>query len=90
VIKIYTLQTGDLLGKINEEQFDFLDEHLEKSNIGRYFIDWATLDYLAEQGADEDLLALLQQGLDIEEGMEILLSDDDVTNTINSSRSGRL
>jgi hypothetical protein len=77
--KIYNSGTGEVIGDINEEQLDFLIEQLEEeSSQGEsYYIDLSTIDYLEESGADEELLTLLRKGLGEEEGIEILIEDEE-------------
>ena len=76
-MKVYNSGTGDLIGEITDEQFEFLVDQLEEENEEdeNYYIDLSTLDYLEENGADEDLLALLQKALGEEEGIEIRINE---------------
>jgi hypothetical protein len=53
------------LGTISEDQLDFLIENLEEEfeEDEEYFISQSTLDYLREQGADDELMALLERAV---------------------------
>lgn len=53
------------LGTISEDQLDFLIDNLEEEfeEDEEYFISQATLDYLKEQGADDELMALLERAV---------------------------
>lgn len=78
MIKVYDNATGRLVGKINEEQHEFLMEMLEEESTvdDNYFLDSATLDYLAESGADEELIEMLTEALGGSDGIEIRIVDD--------------
>jgi uncharacterized protein YbcC (UPF0753/DUF2309 family) len=78
--KLYNAVNSELIGEINEEQMELLIELLEEETEEQesYYIDTATLDYLEENGADEELLAMLNKELaklNEEEGIEILIED---------------
>ena len=55
----------ELLGTLTEDQLDFLIENLEEEfdEDEEYFLIPETLDFLKEQGADSNLLAILQKAL---------------------------
>ena len=62
---MYTLYDNDTdqpLGQITEAQLQFLVESMveESSEDQDYYIDKPTLDYLADRGADAELLGLLR------------------------------
>ena len=54
-----------VVGTITEKQLDFLMENLEEEfeEDEEYFLMANTIDYLKEQGADSDLIAILQSAL---------------------------
>lgn len=64
-VTLYHDDTGVLIGTISPEQLQFLVEQLEEEgeHDDTYYLDGATLDYLAERGADEDLLATLREAV---------------------------
>ncbi len=53
------------LGPISESQLDFLIDHLEEEfeEDEDYFINQVTIDYLRDQGAEEELLQLLEKAI---------------------------
>jgi len=55
----------EILGSLNEDQLDFLMENLEEdfNEDEEYLLVRDTIDYLKEQGADVELLALLEKAL---------------------------
>jgi len=55
----------EVVGTITEKQLDFLMENLEVEfeEDEEYFLDADTIDYLKEQGADSDLVAILEKAL---------------------------
>ncbi len=62
------------LGMISESQLDFLIDNLEEEleEDEDYWISQATIDYLREKGADEDLLQMLEKAIaGSEEGVDI-------------------
>ncbi len=64
----------ELLGTITETQLDFLMENLEEEfeEDEEYFLSSDTIDYLREQGADDDLLAMLERALaGVQDGVDI-------------------
>lgn len=77
---LYNKDTGGLIGRINEDQLQYLiDLLVEESPEDRdYYIDQTTLEFLAENGADEALIALIAAHLPAgEEGIEIEWREDD-------------
>jgi len=67
------LDTGDEIGTINDKQAAFLVDQLEEENESKtdYFIDRDTLELLSDNGADPELLALLEKGLAGDDEMDI-------------------
>ncbi len=55
----------EVLGKITEKQLDFLIDNLEEEfdEDEEYFLNPDTLEYLKEQGADSDLITMLNSAL---------------------------
>jgi hypothetical protein len=65
----------EILGAITENQLDFLMENLEEEfeEDEEYLLMPDAIDYLREQGADSDLLALLEKALaGTQDGVDIL------------------
>lgn len=73
MIVLFDNQTGAELGAITPDQLASLTAHLEEESAEDrdYYINQATVDLLAAQGADADLVALLRQALGSREEMEI-------------------
>ena len=71
--RLVRLDTGDDIGEINDSQLKFLVDQLEEENADDkdYFIDRDALELLSDNGADPDLLALLEKGLAGDEEMDI-------------------
>ena len=55
----------EVIGAITEEQLDFLVENFEEEfdEDEEYFLSPDTMDYLRDQGADPELLILLEKAL---------------------------
>jgi hypothetical protein len=55
----------EILGALTEDQLDFLMENLEEEfdEDMEYFLDSPALEYLKDQKADKNLLALLEKAL---------------------------
>ena len=71
--RLIRLDTGDEIGTIDDKQLAFLVEQLEEEHDDDkdYFIDRETLELLSDNGADPDLLALLEKGLAGDDEMDI-------------------
>ena len=71
--KLIRLDTGVEIGNIDDKQLAFLVEQLEEENDDdtNYFVDRETLELLSDNGADPDLLALLEKGMGDDEEMDI-------------------
>ena len=71
--RLVRLDTGDDIGVIDDAQLKFLVDQLEEENDDDkdYFIDRDTLELLSDNGADPDLLALLEKGLAGDEEMTV-------------------
>ncbi|HMQ30649.1 MAG TPA: glycosyltransferase [Chloroflexaceae bacterium] len=64
-VTLYHDDTGVLVGTISLAQLQFLVDQLEEEgeDDDTYYVDGPTLDYLAERGADDDLLATLREAV---------------------------
>ena len=71
--RLVRLDTGDEIGTVDDKQLAFLVEQLEEEHDDdkNYFIDKETLELLSDNGADPDLLALLEKGLAGDDEMDI-------------------
>ena len=71
--RLIRLDTGDEIGTIDDKQLQFLVAQLEEEHGDdkEYFIDKDTLELLSDNGADPELLALLEKGLAGDEEMDI-------------------
>ncbi|HSN28117.1 MAG TPA: hypothetical protein VLT45_17645 [Kofleriaceae bacterium] len=71
--RLIRLDTGDEIGSINDDQLKFLVAQLEEENDDdtNYFIDRDTLELLSDNGADPELLALLEKGMGDDDEMDI-------------------
>jgi hypothetical protein len=71
--RLIRLDTGDEIGTIDDKQLQFLVSQLEEEHDDDkdYFIDKDTLELLSDNGADPELLALLEKGLAGDEEMDI-------------------
>ena len=66
-------ETGKVLGKISDEEFQFLVDQLEEESEEDtdYYIDGATIDMLEEAGAPPSLVSLLRTAAPGDDGVEI-------------------
>jgi hypothetical protein len=73
MIKIYNKETNEFLGRISEEQWKVLADHLEEesSTDKDYFIKVETLDELERLGADPMLVSLLRAAMKPRDSIEI-------------------
>ena len=67
------IDTGAVIGEINDKQLAFLVEQLEEEHEEDqdYFIDRETLELLSDNGADPELLAMLEKAMGDDEEMDI-------------------
>lgn len=86
--RLYLVETGATLGTISAQQLGFLLEHLvlEGATDHDLYVDRDTLALLAEAGADEELLALLDQAL--ADRMEVDIAWDESVDDGSSDRRG--
>ena len=71
--RLIRLDTGDDIGQISDEQLAFLVEQLEEEHDDDtdYYIDRDTLELLSDNGADPELLAMLEKAIGDDESMDI-------------------
>lgn len=71
--RLVRVDTGDEIGAINDDQLKFLVAQLEEENDDdtEYFIDRETLELLSDNGADPELLAILEKGLADDDEMDV-------------------
>ena len=76
--RLIRLDTGDEIGTIDDKQLQFLVSQLEEEHDDDkdYFIDRDTLELLSDNGADPELLALLEKGLAGDDEMDIAWDGD--------------
>jgi hypothetical protein len=67
------IDNGLTIGEISPEWLDFLVEQLEEEHDEDqdYYIDKETLELLADNGADPELVALLEKAMGDDESMDI-------------------
>jgi hypothetical protein len=78
MVKVYDKGRKKFLGAINDDEFQFLTDHLEEEGINDddYYLNRATLDYLTEQGITPHLKQTLETAMKGHEGVEITFKKD--------------
>lgn len=73
MIKLYYKESNALIGEVTEAQLKFLLDELEEESTQDqdYYLDADVIDWLAENGADAALLALLRQALGTRADLDI-------------------
>lgn len=73
MIELHDTESGESIGSITDAQLQFISEALEEESIADrdYYITPDTVDLLEEEGADEELVALLRDALAGRDGMEV-------------------
>lgn len=73
MISLRDKETGSLLGRISEDELQFLIDNLEEEWDGDtdYYLNRTTIDMLKDCGAARPLLELLERALGDREGVEI-------------------
>jgi hypothetical protein len=71
--RLMRLDTGDSIGEITDKQLAFLVEQLEEEHEEDqdYYVDRDTLELLSDNGADPELLAMLEKAIGDDESMDI-------------------
>jgi hypothetical protein len=71
--RLIRLDTGDSIGEISDKQLAFLVEQLEEEHDEDqdYFVDRETLELLSDNGADPELVALLEKAIGDDDSMDI-------------------
>jgi hypothetical protein len=71
--RLIRLDTGDDIGQISDEQLRFLVQQLEEEHDDDtdYYIDRDTLELLSDNGADPELLAMLEKAIGDDDSMDI-------------------
>lgn len=71
--RLTRLDTGDAIGQISDEQLAFLVEQLEEEHDDDqdYYLDRDTLELLSDNGADPELLAMLEKAIGDDDSMTI-------------------
>jgi processive 1,2-diacylglycerol beta-glucosyltransferase len=73
MVQIFDKQSGTLLGTLDDQQFQFLADHLEEESLqdDDYYLNRTTVDFLADAGADPALLEILRRALGDRDEAEI-------------------
>jgi hypothetical protein len=71
--RLIRLDNDTEIGTINDAQLKFLVDQLEEEHDDDkdYFVDRDTLELLSDNGADPELLALLEKGMGDDDEMDI-------------------
>jgi hypothetical protein len=74
MVNLRDKSTGAQLGKISDDELQFLIDNLEEEWEGDtdYYLNRTTIDMLKDSGADKTLLALLEGALGDREDVEIV------------------
>jgi len=76
--RLYIKDSAKLIGTLTDEQLEELVDLLEEedSQDHDYYIDKDVLAFMEEEGASEDLLAILRPHVSDEEGIEVEWRED--------------
>ena len=71
--RLIRIDTGDKIGDVSDAQLAFLVEQLEEEHDEDqdYYIDRETLELLSDNGAEPELVALLEKAIGDDEEMDI-------------------
>ncbi|HTR50236.1 MAG TPA: hypothetical protein VMJ10_05970 [Kofleriaceae bacterium] len=71
--RLIRLDTGDAIGTINDKQLAFLVDQLEEEHDTDkdYYIDRDTLELLSDNGADAELLEILEKAMGDDDEIDI-------------------
>ena len=73
MVKLYDKRTGQYLGRISDEELQFLINNLEEESLTDtdYYVNRATLDLLKQKGMSEGLVKLIESAMGENNEMEI-------------------
>lgn len=73
MIELRDKASGELLGTLSDDELQFLIDELEEESTEDhdYYIDAATIDMLADDGAPASLVSLLRRALGNETGIDV-------------------
>jgi hypothetical protein len=77
--RLFRIDTDVTIGKITDKHLQFLVDQLEEEHDEDqdYFIDRDTLELLADNDIDPELLAMLEKGLGDDDQMDIAWDNED-------------
>ena len=78
MVKIFNKQTNAFVGEINDEEFQYLADHLEEEGLDDtdYFLMRDTVEQFEADGASPKLVQLLKTALGPNDSVEIRWSDE--------------
>jgi hypothetical protein len=81
--QLYIKDSAKLIGTLTDEQLDELIELLEEEGAEDhdYYIDQDVLAFMEEEGADEELLAMLRPHVSEDDGIEVEWKEDRASKT---------
>ena len=73
MVKLYDKNTGQYLGRIDDDQLQFLMDNLEEESLtdADYYINRVTLDLLKEKGMGQDLARMFEGAMGEGDELEI-------------------
>lgn len=73
MVKLYKKKTNQYLGRIDDDQLQFLIDNLEEESLTDtdYYVNRSTLDLLKEKGLSEDLAGLIEGAMGESDEVEI-------------------
>ncbi|MBC8163428.1 MAG: galactosyldiacylglycerol synthase [Roseiflexaceae bacterium] len=73
MVMLHNQATGQELGAVSDEDFQFLQTSLEEESVedDAYYIDLTTIDLLRSSGASASLLRVLEADVSGGEGVEV-------------------
>ena len=73
MVELVDKETGRMVGTITEQQLEYLQSQLEEESPDDqdYWFDVASIDVLEEEGASEELIAVLRTALGDRDEMEL-------------------
>ena len=71
--RLFRLDNGETIGEITDKQLAFLVDQLEEedSEDTDYFVDRDTLELLSDNGADPELIALIEKAMGDDDDIDI-------------------
>jgi len=89
-VRVFDMATDQQIGVLTDEQFQFLEDHLEAEDADDddYYINRPTLEAFEEQGGDPVVVGLLRGAMGARDEMDIRWQRDEIAEAVHDEATG--